>query len=88
MRKSLIIKSVRIHSTLAQKGVKYRKIDYNSSKQEPIYATVDLAAKRSKRRAKSTKADSGTYHELVKDKKNQWEEKINKRKSEANITTG
>ncbi|MCA4774824.1 hypothetical protein IHO40_01445 [Wolbachia endosymbiont of Mansonella ozzardi] len=64
----MITKSVRIHSTLAQKGVKYRKIDW-SSKQEPIYATVDLAAKRSKRKAKSIKADSGTYHGLVKDKK-------------------
>ncbi|MDG7056595.1 MAG: hypothetical protein LKM43_00335 [Wolbachia endosymbiont of Penenirmus auritus] len=64
------------------------KKSIDSSKQEPIYATVDLAAKRSERKAKSIKANSGTYHGLVKDRKNQWEEKINKCKSEANTTTG
>ncbi len=67
---------------------KTRKKSIDSSKQEPIYATVDLAAKRLEKQAKSIKADSGTYHGLVKDRKNQWEEKINKRKSEANTTTG
>lgn len=67
---------------------KTRKKSVDSSKQEPIYATVDLAAKRLERQAKSIKADSDTYHGLVKDRKNQWEEKINKRKSEANTTTG
>ncbi|MDR2978320.1 MAG: hypothetical protein LBU56_02750 [Rickettsiales bacterium] len=67
---------------------KTQKKSIGSSKQEPIYATVDLAKKRSERKAKSIKADSGTYHGLVKDRKNQWEEKINKRKSEANTTTG
>lgn len=67
---------------------KTQKKSIGSSKQEPIYATVDLAAKRLERQAKSIKTDSGTYHGLVKDRKNQWEEKINKRKSEANTTTG
>ncbi|MCM1001725.1 ankyrin repeat domain-containing protein [Wolbachia pipientis] len=67
---------------------KTQKKPIDSSKQEPIYATVDLAAKRSERKAKSIKANSGTYHGLVKDRKNQWEEKINKHKSEANTTTG
>jgi hypothetical protein len=65
---------------------KTQKKSIDSSKQEPIYATVDLAAKRLERKAKSIKANSGTYHGLVKDRKNQWEEKINKRKSEANTT--
>ncbi|MFP3035691.1 MAG: hypothetical protein ACEY3A_01450 [Wolbachia sp.] len=67
---------------------KTQKKSIDSSKQEPIYATVDLDAKRSERKAKSIKANSGTYHGLVKDRKNQWEEKINKRKSEANTTKG
>ncbi|MDR0288828.1 MAG: ankyrin repeat domain-containing protein [Rickettsiales bacterium] len=67
---------------------KTQKKSIDSSKQEPIYAAVDLAAKRLERQARSIKADSGTYHGLVKDRKNQWEEKINKRKSEANTTTG
>jgi hypothetical protein len=67
---------------------KTQKKSIGSSKQKPLYATVDLAAKRLERQAKSIKADSGTYHGLVKDRKNQWEEKINKRKSEANTTTG
>lgn len=65
-----------------------QKKSIDSSKQKPIYATVDLAVKRLERQAKSIEADSGTYHGLVKDRKNQWEEKINKRKSEANTTTG
>ncbi|WCR57811.1 ankyrin repeat domain-containing protein [Wolbachia endosymbiont of Ctenocephalides felis wCfeJ] len=64
------------------------KKSINSSKQEPIYATVDLAAKRSERKAKSIKADSGTYHGLVKDRKNQWEEKISKYTSKVNTTIG
>ncbi|MEY2393588.1 hypothetical protein [Wolbachia endosymbiont of Tettigetta isshikii] len=66
---------------------KTQKKSIDSSKQEPIYTTVDLAAKRSEGKAKSIKANSGTYHGLVKDRKNQWEEKINKRKLEANTTT-
>jgi len=52
-----------------------QKKSIDSSKQKPIYATVDLAVKRLERKAKSIEADSRTYHGLVKDRKNQWKKK-------------
>ncbi|NSX82993.1 hypothetical protein GOM44_00320 [Wolbachia endosymbiont of Atemnus politus] len=43
---------------------------------EPIYAKVDLAAKRLERQAKSIKANSGTYYGLVQDKVSHWQERM------------
>ncbi|MDR0773267.1 MAG: ankryin [Wolbachia pipientis] len=43
---------------------------------EPIYARVDLSKKRAERKAKDVKANSGTYHGLVQDKANDWQEQV------------
>lgn len=43
---------------------------------EPIYAKVDLFKKRAERKAKDIKANSGTYHGLVQDKVNDWQEQV------------
>lgn len=43
---------------------------------EPIYARVDLSKKRAEKKAKDVKANSGTYHGLVQDKVNDWQEQV------------
>jgi hypothetical protein len=43
---------------------------------EPIYARVDLSKKRAEKKAKDVKANSGTYHGLVQDKVNYWQEQV------------
>ncbi|MGL9759544.1 MAG: ankryin [Wolbachia sp.] len=52
---------------------------------EPIYAKVDLFKKRAERKAKDIKANSGTYHGLVQDKVNKWQEQMELKEQDSNM---